>query len=730
MKRILSVCLSLLFLLTALPLGAASVAADCVCTYDGTTDLYCNLCGCARPQTDPEIVASGDRGFHWTLDTSGTLTVSGYSNIPADAVQNYLSDYRLQIRRLVVENDVTIGDYAFNDCTNLQTADITEVQSVGNYAFSGCTALEWIEMADVRTIGVCAFSECASLKTVFFGNYAYDRTIGDYAFYMCTSLQKVALYSGTTLGHTVFGNCLSLDSVYLYSHIDYTFGKSQTSFSMTVAEDTFEDVTATLWYPPSDRRYDGWSENAVKGAYGGTLIAAMSTSALCGAATHGEYSEGTLTISGVGALLRPQSGFQTWWYGMQESIVSLMLEDGIDYLPSYCFEYYTSLQTIRLPDTLRTLDCNAFNDCSSIPYLVIPASLEQVGVHVYFNRCDALENIYYMGTETDWAAIPNASNMTYHGETVHYLTYMPRTGSCTVAGYEAHYTFEDGFGLYDEEKQPIKSPIVRPAQGHYYDYPCDVDCNTCGLVREAEPHSYTNVYDPDCNVCGETREVPDVLPGDVNGDGKVNVRDLGLLQQHLNGWKVTVADAACDVNADGKRNVRDLGLLQQHLNGWDVELGVPPYQSPLLQGDLSRQTLTVGDRMYDFTATDMDGNTVTLSERLRDKELVVLNFWFANCIYCQREFPAMNEFYAAHSDTVEMLALNPVDTDATIRSFCEANPDLTIPMLSVPRSWADAFSVTGYPTTVVIDKEGTVRAIHVGAMTQVYQWENILNAYS
>ncbi len=64
-------------------------------------------------------------------------------------------------------------------------------------------------------------------------------------------------------------------------------------------------------------------------------------------------------------------------------------------------------------------------------------------------------------------------------------------------------------------------------------------------------------------------------PGDANGDGKVNVRDLGLLQQHLNGWDVTLEEIACDVNADGKVNVRDLGLLQQHLNGWDVELKLP-----------------------------------------------------------------------------------------------------------------------------------------------------------
>lgn len=62
-------------------------------------------------------------------------------------------------------------------------------------------------------------------------------------------------------------------------------------------------------------------------------------------------------------------------------------------------------------------------------------------------------------------------------------------------------------------------------------------------------------------------------PGDTNADGKINVKDLGLLQQYLNGWDVEIDMDAADVNGDGKINVKDLGLLQQYLNGWDVELG-------------------------------------------------------------------------------------------------------------------------------------------------------------
>lgn len=62
------------------------------------------------------------------------------------------------------------------------------------------------------------------------------------------------------------------------------------------------------------------------------------------------------------------------------------------------------------------------------------------------------------------------------------------------------------------------------------------------------------------------------LYGDVTGDGKVNNRDLGLMQQYVNGWDVEVDEEIADVTHDGKVNNRDLGLLQQYVNGWDVTL--------------------------------------------------------------------------------------------------------------------------------------------------------------
>ena len=60
--------------------------------------------------------------------------------------------------------------------------------------------------------------------------------------------------------------------------------------------------------------------------------------------------------------------------------------------------------------------------------------------------------------------------------------------------------------------------------------------------------------------------------GDVDGDGLVNNKDVGLLQRFINAWGVSVNETAADVNRDGNINNKDIGVLQRHLNGWETEM--------------------------------------------------------------------------------------------------------------------------------------------------------------
>ena len=56
--------------------------------------------------------------------------------------------------------------------------------------------------------------------------------------------------------------------------------------------------------------------------------------------------------------------------------------------------------------------------------------------------------------------------------------------------------------------------------------------------------------------------------GDVKVDGEANNKDLALLMQFINGWKVEINTECSDFNLDGKFNNKDYVLLMRYINGW------------------------------------------------------------------------------------------------------------------------------------------------------------------
>ena len=63
-----------------------------------------------------------------------------------------------------------------------------------------------------------------------------------------------------------------------------------------------------------------------------------------------------------------------------------------------------------------------------------------------------------------------------------------------------------------------------------------------------------------------------VLPGDINGDGNVNNKDLTRLLKYLAGESVSVNELLLDTNGDGRVNNKDLTRLLRFVSGEDVEI--------------------------------------------------------------------------------------------------------------------------------------------------------------
>jgi hypothetical protein len=143
-----------------------------------------------------------------------------------------------------VPNSVTtIGDCAFEDCTNLISVTIgNNVTIIGNSAFAKCSSLISVNIPNsVTTIGDDAFYYCSSLTSITIPNsvatirvYTFQNcynltsviignnvtTIEDYAFCNCIRLTSVTIpNSVTTIGGHAFYNCYRLTSVTIGNNV-------------------------------------------------------------------------------------------------------------------------------------------------------------------------------------------------------------------------------------------------------------------------------------------------------------------------------------------------------------------------------------------------------------------------------------------------------------------------------------------------------------------------------
>ena len=164
-------------------------------------------------------------------------------------------------------------------------------------------------------------------------------------------------------------------------------------------------------------------------------------------------------------------------------------------------------------------------------------------------------------------------------------------------------------------------------------------------------------------------------------------------------------------------------VAQQYLlTGTDTVITL---NTQLLSGDLDGVNLKLGDVMYDLQITDINGNTYQISELLKLKKAVMLNFWFISCTPCKMEFPYMQQAYEDYKNDVEVLLLDPADTDVdAIKAFIE-EMKLTMPAAVCDKDLEKALNILSCPTTIVIDRNGIISFVHSGTITSAQTFRDI-----
>ncbi len=344
-KRLLSILLAAVMVLTMLPLGLVETAWA---ASSGTC---------------------GDK-LTWSLSDDGTLTISGTGKM-----KDYGDNYGMsvapwyvgssQVKTVIIEDGVTsIGDRAFDGCTKLTRVVIPDsVTSIGYSSFRGCYSLPSVAIPDsVTSIGDSAFAYCKVLTGITLSGSV--TSIGSCAFQSCDSLTSVTMQNGVTdIGDNAFTYCKNLTSVTIPNSVK------------TIGTSAFYNCAGLtrVTIPSSVTRIE---QDTFKGCSGLTSV----------------------TIS-AGVTSIESGAFRDC-----TSLTSVTIPGSVTSIEGYAFAYCSALTSLIIHDGTTSIGISAFMNCTSLGSVTIPRSVTDIGGYA-FGSCRSLADVYYGGTETDWTKI-------------------------------------------------------------------------------------------------------------------------------------------------------------------------------------------------------------------------------------------------------------------------------------------------------------------------------------
>lgn len=125
----------------------------------------------------------------------------------------------------------------------------------------------------------------------------------------------------------------------------------------------------------------------------------------------------------------------------------------------------------------------------------------------------------------------------------------------------------------------------------------------------------------------------------------------------------------------------------------------------------------VGFMAPDFTLTNEAGEEVNLNQ-LKGKP-VFINFWASWCPPCKQEMPYIQEAYEKYSDQVVFLGVNITISDIKedAIAFMKSNQYEMPILFDYKGDVTDLYRSNTIPTSYFINKDGMIKAKHIGAMT-------------
>lgn len=295
----------------------------------------------------------------------------------------------------------------FEGCTNLETVVLpSTIEEIGNYAFSGCTSLSSINIPNgIEYVGNNAFTGCTNLKEIFIPSGILS--IGE-GLFRNSGLETVEFEEGCTeVGYSMFDDCINLTTVKLPSTTKYirnsAFNGCTSLTSIDLPEGLIE-IESSAFYktgltdivlPESLKSIGNYflaytpitHLNVPKNVqYVGTYTLRYSNITSVTISPESKH----MSMNADGTIIYDKDKTQIYWY--KQGLTTIDLSDTNITSMDSTFNADKNVQTIILPDSVKTINGVAFARCSNLTSINFPEGLENINAYA-FDECDKLKII-------------------------------------------------------------------------------------------------------------------------------------------------------------------------------------------------------------------------------------------------------------------------------------------------------------------------------------------------
>lgn len=567
--------------------------------------------------TDEGLMSQDDFYYRATSDSTAALSRYVGSNDSVAIPERITIDgatYRVN----------AIDNHAFWRCADMRSITIpSSIINSGKNAFEGCTSLTDVRIQDIASwCGITFANTSANPLTIashlfIDGQEAHDiivpdsavTAIHDYAFTRFKGLTSITLGEGIeSIGEHAFDGCEHVSSITLPSTVkaigDYAFYDCRSLTGITIP-DAVQHLGVFAFVNNSRLRY------ATLG--NGLTVINDNTFACC------------------------------------TSMKRVTLPSHLQSIGYSAFSLCLSLDSLEVPSTLSSIAEHAFNGCSQLFHVFIDDLA--AWCRIDFDTWDSTPfylrggHLYLDGKELIDCVIPSGITTIndYAFARCNHLRSVVLPSSVTAIGQEAfkgctalaYLTIHQGisqiapnaFTACDALSKVISHPVAVPAMLDENVFTMNTYTNATLYVPAASLPDYLTAYGWKYFNHVKTIE-RDIITGDVNGDGEVNIHDVNIV---LNLIMAGDTDPVGDVDGDQEVNIGDITLLIHIiLEGFQPDLSRAV--KPIITYD--RETFTVTATSPDNVVLMVDGaiveNPHTFQPTATDAQYTVIAYAWAD----------------------------------------------------------------------------------------------------